>query len=118
MRDFKTLIVWEKAHELALEVYRSTSHFPADERFGLTLQIRRSSQSVPTNLAEGCGRETERELARFVSIAIGSISETEYQIILASDLGYLTQDQRQSLTAQTLEVRRMLIAFHTKLDPR
>ncbi|MCK5545095.1 MAG: four helix bundle protein, partial [Desulfobulbaceae bacterium] len=71
MRDFRDLKVWEKAHRLTLEVYRITKNFPSDERFGLTVQLRRATASVPTNIAEGCGRHSERELARFMSIAAG-----------------------------------------------
>ena len=78
MRDFRKLAVWHKAHRLTLYVYGLTSSFPREERLGLTAQLRRSAASVPTNIAAGCGRFGERELARFVSIASGSASETEY----------------------------------------
>ena len=76
MRDYRKLKVWEKAHQFVLEVYRATSAFPREERFGLTREVRRSATSVPSNIAEGCGRESEREFARFLSIAAGSASET------------------------------------------
>ena len=77
MRDFRELKVWEKAHCLALQVYKSTKDFSSDQRFALTVQLRRAAASVPMNIAEGCGRETERELARFLSMAAGSASEVE-----------------------------------------
>ena len=77
MRNFKGLNVWEKAHQFTLDVYRITRDFPDDERFGLTVQLRRAAASIPTNIAEGCGRDGERELARFMSIAAGSASEAE-----------------------------------------
>ena len=80
MRDFRELKVWEKAHRLTLQVYRITKDFPSDEQFGLTVQLRRAAASVPTNIAEGCGRDSERELARFMSIAAGSVSEVEYNV--------------------------------------
>ncbi len=78
MRDFRELKVWEKAHRLTLQVYRMTKNFSFDEGFGLTVQLRRAAASVPTNIAEGCGRDSERELARFMSIAAGSASGVEY----------------------------------------
>ena len=74
MRDFRDLQVWQKAHRLTLDVYRATRSFPTEERYGLTAQLRRSAASIPTNIAEGCGRDGERELARFISIAAGSAS--------------------------------------------
>jgi four helix bundle protein len=86
MQNFKELKVWQKAHRLTLDVYKVTTRFPKDEMFGLTSQMRRSSASIPTNIAEGCGRDSRAELARFLSIAMGSASELEYQLILAKDL--------------------------------
>ena len=115
MRDFKQLKVWEKAHNLVLEIYRTTHRFPAEERFGLTSQLRRAAASVPSNIAEGCGRGGERELSRFVSIAAGSASEVEYQLLLARDLGYLNSEQHQALDMYVNEVKRMLVSFLQKL---
>ena len=115
MRDFRGLKVWEKAHQLTLAVYHATRSFPKEERYGLTRDLRRSVASVPTNIAEGCGRDTERELHRFLSIAAGSASETEYQLLLARDLGHLAADAYQSLHSSTTEVKRMLTGFMQKL---
>lgn len=78
MRDFKSLIVWEKSHELTLLVYKVTSDFPRSEIYGLISQIRRSSSSIPTNIAEGCGRTTQSQMAHFLNIALGSASELRY----------------------------------------
>lgn len=89
MPDFKKLDVWVDAHAFVLDIYRSTSTFPRTEQFGLTSQIRRAAVSIPANLAEGCGRDTQAELARFASIALGSANELEYLLILAYDLGYI-----------------------------
>ena len=89
---------------------RDPTSFPSDERFGLTAQLRRSAASVPTNIAEGCGREGERELARFLSIAAGSASETEYHLLLALDLGYLPRAGHQPLHDLVIEIRKMLSA--------
>lgn len=111
MKDFKQLNVWQKAHPWVLDVYSATVGFPDDERFGLTSQLRRSSASVPTNLAEGCGRSGDREFARYCDIAMGSASESEYQLPLARDLGYLPIDAFQSLNDRLLEVKRMLNAL-------
>lgn len=115
MRDFRRLAVWQKAHQLTLDVYAATAVFPRDERFGLIAQLRRSAASVPTNIAEGCGRSGERELARFVSIASGSASEAEYQLLLAHDLGYLPTEQYRVADARVNEVKKMLGALHRKL---
>ena len=85
-RDFRKVEAWERAHALTLRVYRATSGFPGNERFGLVSQMRRACASIPTNVAEGCGRSTKSELARFIDIATGSASEVEYQLLLAKDL--------------------------------
>ena len=111
MRNFKELKVWQKAHQFVLDVYRQTRDFPPEERFGLTAHLRKSATSVPSNIAEGCGREGERELARFLSIAAGSASESEYQLLLARDLGYLQRDAHRQLDEQVNEVKRMLNSF-------
>lgn len=115
MRDFKQLKVWQKAHQLVLNVYRLTRDFPQEERFGLTAHLLRSAVSIPSNIAEGCGRQGDKELARFLSIAAGSASETEYQLILARDLGYLDPQTHQDLDTQINEVKRMLNAFIQRL---
>ena len=89
MQDFRNLEVWKRAHQLTLEAYRSTESFPRSELFGLSSQIRRAASSIPTNLAEGCGR-TQAEFARFVQIAMGSACELEYQLLLVRDLHLIT----------------------------
>lgn len=90
MKDFRNLKVWEKSHQLALAVYKATSTFPRHELYGLTSQIRRACASIPANIAEGCGRSGDAELARFLQIAMGSASELEYHLLLARDLGFLS----------------------------
>jgi len=111
MRDFRNLQVWEKAHSLTLNVYKATSSLPKDELYGLTSQIRRSSASIPTNIAEGCGRSGNAELARFMPIGMGSASELEYQLLLAHDLNYLDQSTYALLDEKVTEVKRMLTGF-------
>lgn len=115
MRDFRKLQVWEKAHQLTLAVYRATTAFPQTELYGLTSQIRRASASIPTNIAEGCGRDTETELARFMHIAAGSASELEYHLLLAHDLNFLPDAIYTELHTNITEVKRMLTTFTQKL---
>jgi len=111
MKNFRDLKVWERAHAFVLRLYRSTKAFPREEIYGLTSQIRRAAVSVPSNIAEGCGRSGDTELARFCQIAMGSASETEYQLLLARDLEYLEIDEYQELDQQLGKVKRMLNRF-------
>ena len=111
MKDFRQLKVWEKSHQLALAVYKVTKEFPKEELYGLTSQIRRSSMSIPTNIAEGCGRNTDADFARFLQMAMGSASETEYQLILAHDLDFLPNDSYEQLHNEVEEVKRMLASL-------
>ena|ERR1700744_4245680 len=87
-RSFKELIVWQKAHQFVLEIYRFTRGFPAEEKFGLTSQIRRAAVSVPGNIAEGFPKRGVNDKTRFFNIAQGSLEEVHYYLILAKDLGY------------------------------
>ena len=109
MRDFRKLQVWEKSHNLTLSIYELTPQFPREEIYGLTSQIRRACASIPTNIAEGCGRESPADFARFLQISMGSASETEYLILLAHDLKYLDADQYTKLIDTVIHVKRMLI---------
>jgi four helix bundle protein len=111
VQDFRKLLVREKAHRLTLRVYEATDRFPREELFGLTQQMRRSSSSIPTNMAEGCGRASAADFARFLQIAMGSACELEYQLILARDRKYLPDDRPQELETDLLEVKRMLTAL-------
>ena len=111
MRNFEDLEVWQLAHTLTLEIYRLTKSFPRDEIFGLTSQIRRASGSIGANLAEGCGRWGEAELARYVQIAMGSASELHNHLRLAKDLGFVSEaDYQITLTALT-SIRKMLTSL-------
>jgi four helix bundle protein len=116
MRDFKTLTVWQKAHQLTLQVYKVTMTFPKDEIYGLTSQTRRAASSIPANIAEGCGRNGDAELRRFLTISMGSASELEYHALLAHDLGYLTNEAYKQLDCDITEVKRMLTGFIQKLS--
>jgi four helix bundle protein len=115
LKNFKELNVWEKAHKLTLKIYQATSTFPREELYGLTSQIRRSGASVPTNIAEGCGRNSDAELARFLEISMGSASEVEYLLLLTRDLNLINSSDYTELTNEVIEVKRMLASFIKKL---
>ncbi|MEW6115739.1 MAG: four helix bundle protein [Nitrospirota bacterium] len=115
MRDFKELKVWQKSHQLTLAVYKATVTFPREEMYGLTSQIRRASGSISANIAEGCGRSSEIEFARFLQIAFGSASELEYHLLLSHDLGLLQVSDYETLAGEVVEVKRMLTSFIQKL---
>jgi four helix bundle protein len=116
MRNFRELQVWKKAHAVTLHVYRLTSEFPPHELYGLVSQLRRACVSIPTNLAEGCGRQGDREFARFAQIAMGSASEAEYLLLLSGELGYLPGPERDALLANIEEIKRMLTGLLSKLN--
>ena len=114
-KDFRQLKVWQKSHQLTLNLYQITASFPRAETYGLTAQIRRAAVSIPSNLAEGCGRSGDAELARFCNIARGSASELEYQLLLARDLKLIQSDDYELLLQQTIAIKRMLTVFVRKL---
>ena len=115
MKDFRELKVWQKAHSLTLAVYKATRTFPREEQYGLTSQLRRAASSIAANLAEGCGRNGDAELARFCAIAMGSASELEYHVLLAKDLKLLAPETYAELIECTTEVKRMLTGLQAKL---
>ena len=102
MRDYRDLKVWQKAHHVTLDVYKSTHSFPSEERYGLTSQIRRSCASIPANPAEGCGRRSDGKMARFVQIAMGSGAELSYHLLLAHDLSLLTESTYHRLHGEAI----------------
>ena len=115
MQSFRSLRVWEKAHKLTLDIYTSSKTFPREEMYGLTSQMRRSSASVGMNIAEGCCRQGNVEMGRFLQIAMGSASELEYQLLLAHDLTYLQNPEYERLSARAVEVKRMLSSLMQKV---
>jgi four helix bundle protein len=117
VKDFKELRVWSKAHALTVSIYSLTRAFPRDEIYGLTSQVRRSAASIGANIAEGCGRRSDGELTRFLQIARGSASETEYHLLLARDLGFLPEEDFRKAEQRVLEVQRMLTALVQKVQP-
>ncbi len=110
MQDFRLLKVWEKAHVLTLSVYVNTKGFPKDELYGITSQMRRSSASIPANIAEGCGR-ADGDFGRFLQIAMGSACELDYHLLLARDLKLLPDHDYRQLIGTLGEVKRMLAAL-------
>jgi four helix bundle protein len=116
MQSYKQLRVWQRAHALTLTVYRLATNLSADERFGLCSQLRRAAVSVPSNIVEGSKRQSNADYARFLNIAEASLAETEYLLLLAVDLGYLTHDAHEPIAAEIDEVARMLHALRTKVE--
>jgi len=115
MRNYKDLVVWEKAHRLTLAVCKNTKSFPNDERFGLTSQMRRASASIAANLAEGCGRRSDGEMGRFIQIAMGSGAELSYHLVLARDVGFLEGKLYQNLDSDLGVVMRMMSSLSHKI---
>src|SRR5580658_1158277 len=111
MQNFRDLKVWGKAHAAVLLVYRETEGFPSSEKFGLTSQMRRAAASIPANIAEGYGRASDPDFARFLQIAFGSASELEYLTLLARDLSFLSGAVHDDIIANVQEVKRMLSAL-------
>jgi four helix bundle protein len=107
-QSFRDLVVWQKAHQFVLAVYRLTESFPDREKFGSSHQMRRAAVSIPANIAEGFGKRSQAEKARFLNIAEGSLEECRYYLILTHDLGY---GQTDSLTATLEETSRLLNAY-------
>src|ERR1700742_2533527 len=114
MKDFRELKVWQKAHGLTLLIYKVTATYPREEVYGLTSQTRRACASIPANIAEGCGRRGDAEFARFLQIAMGSASELEYHLLLAHDLSFISNAHYERLSADVIEVKRMLASFLQK----
>ena len=112
---FKNILVWQKAHELVLEIYKASQEFPATDRFGLSSQLRRSAASVATNIVEGYKRRSDRDFAHFLNMADGSLEETKYHLLLARDLKYLDENSYGRLLILADEVGRMLSRFQKKL---
>ena len=111
MHKFKELIVWQKSMILVNDVYKATNNFPKEEVFGLTSQIRRSAVSIPANIAEGCGRSTNKELCRFLDIANGSAFELETLLILSVDFNYFKKDTFNLLNDKIQEVQKLIYSF-------
>jgi len=115
MQNYKELKVWEKAHHFVLEVYNTTGTFPKDEIYSLTNQLRRAAVSIPANIAEGCGKNSQQELAHFLNISLGSANEVEYLLILSKDLTYINETIFITLDSSINEIKAMLISLIAKV---
>lgn len=116
MNDFTQLIVWQRSKSLAVAVYKATEMYPAIERFGLAHQTRTAAISIPANIAEGCGRRSDREMGRFIDIALGSAYELTSHIEVAAELGFMSDSKKTTLIDSTSEVRRMLVGLRKSLS--
>lgn len=115
MHQFKELGIWKKSRLFCSEIYSITSSFPNDEKFGLTNQLRRTSVSIPSNIAEGSSRNSNKDFSRFLEIAIGSAYEIETQLLIASDLGFIHQEKLELLITQLEEIIKMTSKFRATL---
>ncbi len=118
LRSYKDLEVWRHAVDWTEAIYRATSHWPAEERFGLTSQIRRAAVSIASNIAEGAQRRTTGEFLQFIGMSQGSLAEAETQLLIASRLGYLTGGEGEALTASADRISRMLASLASALKRR
>jgi four helix bundle protein len=118
LKNYKGLKVWQKSYQLCLKIYKVTSKFPGEEKFGLVSQIRRAVVSIPSNIAEGYGRKTTPDYIRSLFIAYGSICELETQILLAGDLGYIDPSVLEEIKKDIQEVERMLKAMIRALEEK
>lgn len=115
-QDASKLIVWQRAHELVLEVYRVSAIFPREEQYGLTSQMRRAAVSIPSNIVEGKARGSNKDYKRFLLIARGSMEELKYQILLSKDLKYITEEEYDDLVKAGNEVGKLLSGLIKSLD--
>jgi four helix bundle protein len=115
MQNYKDLKVWEKEHQFTLLVYESTKQFPKEEIYSLTNQLRRASSSIPANIAEGCGKNSQAEFAHYLNIGSGAANESEYFLILSKDLKYLKQEFFDSLFSMINQIKAMLITLITRV---
>jgi four helix bundle protein len=118
MQDFTQLKVWQKAHSFTVNLYKISSEFPSEEKFGLTNQIRRAAISIESNIAEGCGRDSDKEFNRFLSIAKGSCYEVQCQIYIARDLNYMSHQKCDLIVSKIDEILKMIYSLQKKLEAR
>jgi|SRR5688572_30149119 four helix bundle protein len=115
MKDYRKLVVWEKSHRLVLSIYKVTRAFPKEEQYGLTSQIRRAAASTPTNIAEGCGKHTQPDFARYLQQAFGSMQEVQYLSFLSFELQYLDKEIYSALDNDISEIKAMLTGLIQKV---
>lgn len=115
MHNFRDLIVWQKARFLVKDIYNLVSNFPIDEKFGLTSQIKRAVISISSNIAEGAGRDSDKDFIRFLDMANGSTFELETQLYLAFDLNFINKTDLEIILGQVIEIEKLIYGFRNKL---
>ena len=118
MVDYKNYKVWQKPHKLVISIYQITKTFPKSEQFNLVSQINRACLSIPTNIVEGCGRETQKEFARFLYISSGSAHELEYLILVSTELNIISKEESEKLLKEIDEIKKMLFALIRTIKKR
>ena len=116
MRDFRKYEVWQLSHNFVLEIYSTSKSFPKEEQFNITSQLRRAAASIPTNISEGCGRNSDKEFNHFLNIALGSTSETEYLIILCQDLNLIETENSIQLLEKINQIKSKIFKLKEKLN--
>lgn len=116
MRDFTKLVVWERSHKFALEIYHISKLFPKEEVFGITSQIRRAALSILANIAEGCGKHSSKDFSRYLSIASGSASEVDYLLLFIRELKIIDDNKIDTLIKEINEIKKMLNSLHSKIN--
>ncbi|MEZ4853202.1 four helix bundle protein [Flavobacterium sp.] len=116
MIDYKNYKVWQKSHQLVIDVYKLTGTFPKSEQFNLVSQINRAAVSIPTNIAEGCGRETQKELIRFLYFSSGSSHELEYLILISKELNFIQEENYNKILNEIIEIKKMLASLIRKIS--
>ena len=116
MHNYNNLQIWQQAMDLVEDIYKLTASFPTEEKFGLVSQMTRAAVSIPSNIAEGAGRNSDKDFAHFISIAIGSLYELNTQIVLSERLGYINQSQSQELQKKLDNLQRKSVSFKSKLN--
>lgn len=115
MRDFRKYDIWKLSHQLTLDIYKISNSFPNSEIYGIVSQLRRASVSIPTNISEGCGRDSDSEFSRFLTIALGSANETEYLLILSRDLNYIDDNSFETLNTLVNLIKQKTYSLKQKL---
>ena len=116
MNNFRELVVWQRSIDLVVKIYETTRNFPKEEKFNLISQMQRSATSIPSNIAEGAGRNTNPLFKHFLTVAIGSSHELETQIIISKQLGYINGDSCTTLVSELNSIQKMLFGLHNSLQ--
>jgi four helix bundle protein len=116
MIDYRKYNVWQRGHQLVLDVYKLTATFPKSEQFNLVSQINRACLSIPTNIAEGCGRQTQKELIRYLYISSGSAHELEYLLFVSTELNFVEKEKSEKLLTELTEIKKMLASLINKIN--